>query len=126
MSLLLDLTPTHISIIKDICNYEHDSLIRLHTGTSELSPRMGELLDELGVTPEEYLDYSSEAFYQFQKLLEDPNSITQTPPVFLATFLAVAEVWDEELKSRYNGEVSSLLANLEGYFKIKPQILDLN
>ena len=124
---LITLTPTKIELIKVICNLEHDSLLRLHSGTSTLSAKMEEHLIALEITKEDYLNYSSEAFYEFQKVLEDPPLISQMPPLFMAVVLDVIEAFRNEPELMIFGAwLSEFEEEIMQLLKLKPNHLNLN
>ena len=127
MSIILDLNPTKIAFIRDVCGIEHDSLMRLHHGTSEESPHFQERLEQLGLTQEEYDDYSSEAFFEFQKVSEDPTLIKDMHPILIAMFLEICELWKEELLERHPKQVYYEVVNSVMDIKqFKPTNLNLN
>jgi hypothetical protein len=128
MSILLDLNPTKIQIIKDVCVWEQESLMRIHTETSSLSPRMDSILNQLGINSDEYLDYSSEAFYEFQKVLENPELIKEMPPLFMALFLEIVgpEILQEELLAKYGKDFTTLIQDIENLNDITPDMFSYN
>lgn len=74
---ILEITPTKEAIIRFIAEKAQDSLLRIHGGTSYYSPKMSLILRKLGLTKDEYLQYSSDSFYDFQVVLEEPSKIKE-------------------------------------------------
>jgi hypothetical protein len=126
MSILLDLDPIKLDLIKDVCVFEHESLMRLHVGKSPISDQMSTILDELGVTEDEYLSYSSEAFFEFQKVLEDPTQITEMPPVFMAVFILVCNTWQDDLSIKYGDVFYQFREEVKNLASLKPSNLNFN
>ena len=124
---LLVLTPAKTELVKVICQLEHESLIRLHTGTSTLSPKMEEHLATLEITQEDYLQYSSEAFYEFQRVLEDPKLIISMPKIFMAVVLDVIEAFRNEPELTHFGAwVEIFESEIMTLLNLTPDQLNLN
>lgn len=123
---VLEITDVDREIIRFICGKAQDSLIRIHTGKSVYSPKMSLILRKLNLTLEEYEDYSSNAFYDHQLVIEDPERLTQMPKTYLAYFLRVSEVWELELKEQFGKKAKKLLSVLTDINRLTPTFLNLN
>lgn len=121
---LINITPTQEQIIKDVCNFEQESLIRIHSGTSTLTPRFAELLEERGLTMEDYEDYSSEMFYNFQCVLEEPPLIRDQNPLFYLVFLEACEHYKDILEKEYGEHFTDLRDAVRSLIPLKTIILN--
>ncbi len=121
---ILDLTETKADIIRFICTKAQDSLLRIHSGTSVYSPKMSLVLRKIGLTYDEYLEYSSDAFYDFQMVLENPRIIKEMPKGFTADFLGIADIWAEEIRVEFGNVYDELI--LEIYKLNQIQLSSLN
>jgi hypothetical protein len=127
---LLDLTQAKCELIISICNLEHESLLRLHTNTSTISPRINDYLRKLGISEDEYkeyaLDYHSEAYFGFQRVLETPALVSKMPAIFMAVVLEIIDAYQDELMELYGEEVVELANDLLKILGLYPGSLNFN
>lgn len=123
---LLELTNTQIQIIRDICKAAQDSFIRLHSGNSIYSPRLSLILKKLNLTEEEFITYSSDAFYDFQRVLENPTILNQMSKGFTGDFIKYAEYLREKLYIQYGSEIDELIEELQGLHVLKLTPINFN
>ena len=124
--MLLDTTPARIPIIQRVCELEHESLIRLHSDNSVYSPDFAERLAEGGITLDDYLEYASEAYYEFQKVLEAPHTLVHMPPLFFYVFTEVCLYFKEELVNTYGDDFIDFMDDLSNVIDIKPNLFTQN
>lgn len=123
---ILELTEPKKAIIQFVCTKAQDSLVRIHSGKSVYSPKMSLILRKLGLTYDEYLQYSSDAFYDYQVVLEDPEKIRSMSKGFTADFLAIADIWEPELTPAYGESYLELLTEIYQLNQLQLTALNLN
>lgn len=97
----LELTDEHKSLIQRVCDLEHSSLIRCHDHTEEELQETADLLNMVTLSIKEYHLELSNAFYEFQVVFEDPDSVFNMPPHYLGVFQGMMEIYQNALQEEY-------------------------
>lgn len=126
MMQLLEITQTKKRIIRYVCKAAQDSLLRIHDGKSVYSPKMSLVLRVLKLTEDEYLSYSSDAFYDFQRVRENPELISDMSKGFIHDFTKYALLLQKDLEKLYGPEVGVFIQELQGIHNIRLDYLNMN
>lgn len=122
----INITPTQEKLIQDICVLEHESLLRLHSGNSQISDTLMEQLEDNDMTMDDYLDYSSDMYYDFQKVLENPKLIEDQKPLFYMVFLEVCKHWEPWLIPEYGDHLKDLADAIKALIPLKVSSINNN
>lgn len=115
----INITPTQQKLIQDICTLEHESLLRIHSGTSQISDTLADFLEDHDMTMEDYLDYSSDMYYDFQQVLEDPLKLETQKPLFYFVFLDLCKHFHDFLYPDYGDHLLDLIASVTALIPLR-------
>jgi hypothetical protein len=87
---------------------------------------MSLVLRKIGLTYDEYLEYSSDAFYDFQVVLEDPSRIKSMSKGFTADLLGIADIWAEEIRQEFGSAYDELISEIYQLNQIQLTALSQN
>lgn len=118
----LELTEKHKSFIKLVCDLEQESLIRCHSHDQSQVDAMAEQMNAEMITIKEYQQELSNAFYEFQVVMEEPEKILQMDAHYIGIFKIMMEIYHERLINSYPDIYWEFLATIETLTTLKENI----
>lgn len=115
----LELTEAHKKFIQRVCELEHETLIRCHNHDEDYLDRLAEYLNAERITLKEYHKELSNAFYEFQVVLENPEQINEMSGHYFDIFYGMMGIYNKELQDEFPDIFWPFLNHLETLKNLK-------
>lgn len=122
----LVLTKRHKDFIQRVCDLEQNSIISCHTHDQEFINRIADNMNAERLTVREYQKELSNAFYEFQVVLEEPEKLTQMDIHYLSIFQEIVEIFHKRLSREFPDVYPEFMEILDMLTTLKESNISLN